>query len=122
MTEWDLRSARRYQMAAPTDFWWLEPSGATREGHGITRDISNTGVMIMSEECPSVGVRVQMSVFVPRRQESRNHLELHGEGRVVRVEETSATPQGESTKGFAASVQFYPESFSDVDQLNGDGS
>lgn len=72
----------------------------------------------MSEACPPVGVNIQMSVFVPRRPESRYQLELHGEGRVVRVEEALPISQGKSAKGFAASVHFYPESLSDIEELS----
>jgi PilZ domain len=104
----ELRREKRFEVAAPVDFWWPTQRGSVRTSHGITRDIGNSGVLVTAEECPPVGTHIQMTIRVPKQRSSGRPLELHGEGTVVRAEEIGLTPR-RGLKCFAASVQLYPE-------------
>lgn len=110
MTALDMRFARRYQIAAPVDYWWSTPMGSVHSNHGLTHDISNNGVLIMTADCPPPGVHIQMTIFVSRRHDETRRLELHGEGTVVRVlNKRGSTETNDISNGFAATAQFYPE-------------
>ena len=52
---------------------------------------------------PPAGVRLQLDILLPKLDESGPGLRLNGEGVVLRT-----CAEG-TERGFAASVQFYPE-------------
>ena len=106
MADLELRHATRYPLAAPVTFRWPTSQGWVRAGQGTTRDISSDGVMVAAGACPPVGVHIQLTVFLPRREASGHAVKLHGEGIVVRVQSCESMPLSERTSGFAASVQF----------------
>jgi hypothetical protein len=110
MTDLEKRHSRRFELADPVDYWWLAPSGSVQTSHGMTLDISSSGVMVIARKCPPKGVRIQMTIYVARHYGSNCPLELHGEGIVLRVEPGKATQPSLRSSGFAASVHFYSES------------
>jgi hypothetical protein len=109
MTHLDRRHTRRYELAAPVNYWWLDPNGSVQASHGTTLDISSSGVMVIAKKCPPKGVRIQTTIHVARHNGSDRPLELHGEGIVVRSEPGEATQPSLRSNGFAASVHFYSE-------------
>ena len=121
MADLELRRAKRYRLVAPSDYWWLGQGMSIKAGRGMTQNISNIGAMITSDECPPLGSRIEVTVFIPRRPDSRDQLKLHGEGFVVRVEENTMVCQSDA-KGFAASVQFYPEPLGNAEETCPDRS
>jgi PilZ domain len=118
MTELDLRRATRYQLVAVVDFWWLNLNGSVQGSHGITHDISSNGVLIEANECPPIGVHIQMTILIPRMSDSGSSLELHGEGTVVRIERCAKLQLAQKSSAFAASVQFHSESPSESEMHN----
>lgn len=109
MTAQCLDRANRFEFSVPVSFWWSRAKGSTQSGKGTTRNISSSGVLVATNECPPVGVAVQLTVFMPRTASKSHAMELHGEGTVVRVESDVTSRSGGEPKGFAASVHFYPE-------------
>jgi hypothetical protein len=122
MTHLEKRHTRRYKLADPVDYWWLDPSGSVQASHGMTLDISSSGVMVIARKCPPKGVRIQTTIHVARHDGSDRPLELHGEGIVVRIEPGKATQPGQRSSGFAALVHFYSELSNDSDDPDQDTS
>ena len=103
-----MQRTKRFECSAPVAFWWPLGQGVVQSGLGVTRNISNSGVLIEASECPAVGTPIQMMVFLPRIEGNGYRMKLNGEGVVVRVEgEETGLDQGLTR--FAASVQFYQE-------------
>jgi hypothetical protein len=101
----ELRKSKRYRPAlAPVLFAWEGPDGILHEGKGIARDISDRGVFVVALSCPPVNARVDVDVHLPSLEVKGGAVELHGEGKVVRVDS-----EMESIRGFAASVAFRTE-------------
>jgi hypothetical protein len=109
MPDLEMRRAKRYGVAAPVDFWWPSIEGSIQASRGVTKNISSAGLLVVANQCPPVGSRIQLTVLLSRHRGGGLPLELHGEGTVVRVECDRTTPRGELESGFAAAVQFYPE-------------
>lgn len=109
MVESHVRRANRYEITAPVSYWWSLRKGPMHSGHGEMRNISHSGVLVATTECPPLGTVVEMSVVLPRVRGNGNGMKLHGEGIVLRLQDVSAPTESGLTKGFAASVHFYPE-------------
>ena len=109
MTDLASRNAKRYPVAVPVDFWWPSADGEVQSSQGMTRDVSISGVMVATIECPPVGVRIQMTVHLPGSAGRGHGLELHGEGVVVRVQDRVPSRPNDLTHEFAAWVQFHSE-------------
>ncbi len=62
--------AQRFKLTLPVQW---------KNGAGVTRDISTSGIFIETEAAQSVGARIGLSVDF-------GHTAIHCEGRVVRVE------------------------------------
>lgn len=105
----ELRSANRYRLGAPVFFYWAPQTGPAQSGQGTTRDINSHGVYVQTDELPPAGVLVQMDILLPKLTFSRSGMHLTGEGVVLRVERQGSNDSGTPSGGFAASVQFYPE-------------
>lgn len=100
----ELRRQKRYKLTAPTLFMWAFRDGEPQSGRGIVRDINTLGVYVLTEAVPPVGARVQMEIALPKLTATGTGMQLTCEGVVLRSESEDAT-----TRGFAASAQFYPE-------------
>lgn len=112
-----IQRGKRFECAAPVEYWWPVAEGVVKSGMGVTRNIGNSGVLIAASECPPAGVHIQMTVFLPRSEGSGYAMKLHGEGLVVRIENDALDPD-ERPIGFAASVQFYPEPMDASEQVS----
>ena len=104
-TQMELRKATRYPVSAPVFYWWEHSDGTLQEAQGITHDICDRGVFILTREIPPLGKCVELDVHLPAADETSRAAVLHGEGTVVR---TSA--RGAKESGFAAAVMFRTES------------
>jgi len=109
MADLYLRHANRYEVAAPVSYWWSSPKGPIHSGKGETRNLSHSGVLVATGECPPIGASIQMTILLPRIRGSGIGMKLHGEGVVVRVEDSATTVASKPAGAFAATVQFYPE-------------
>jgi hypothetical protein len=97
-------------------FWWVPAKGSLLSSMGVTRNVSNSGVLIAASECPPVGAVVQVEVLLPRIEGNGYGMKLHGEGIVVRMETAICADLAEQPYAFAASVQFYPEQVDAAEQ------
>ena len=109
MTAFYLDRAKRFEVVAPVTFLWSRAKGPAESGKGVTKNISKSGILVATKECPPPGARIQMTVRMPRAEDKGYGMELHGEGTVVRVETDASAGSGARPIGFAASVDFYPE-------------
>jgi hypothetical protein len=105
----ELRKSNRYALRAPVLFDWAPQNGEPQSGRGVTRDINTFGVYIVTDALPPVGALVQMDILLPKLEAPGFGMSLAGEGIVLRVEPGRSESAGTSEPGFAASVQFYPE-------------
>jgi len=110
----ELRKAKRYQLMAPAHILWARQEGKPQSGEGVTRDINIFGAYILTDAMPPVGALVQIEIALPKLVNTGTGMYLHGEGVVLRAEPHSVKGVGASEGGFAASVQFYPESTESV--------
>jgi hypothetical protein len=101
--EVELRRARRYPLSAAVTFCWDPGDGILQEGHGITLDISSSGVFVITDLVPRAGGRLELEIFLSPAGRQSKFVRLHGEGKVVRTNMTGAK------SGFAAEVLFQPE-------------
>lgn len=116
------RDANRYQIAAPVSYWWSGQDESVQTGHGITQNISSSGVLIVAHICPPKRVRLHIEVRLPPSKENAHGMELHGDGSVVRIESIETANPGKRTTGFAVSVQFYPAKENTADEVPGRGT
>ena len=101
----DLRRTNRYRVSAPAFFCWEHPDGSLQQSKGTTRDISAIGVFVAAECAPSPGLHIELDVYLPAVSGRPRSVQLHGEGKVLRVEGRKGAPTG-----FAAEVLFQTES------------
>ena len=92
------RGATRFQLKLVVAFSWTNEEGELQTGEGRTRDLTSRGIYVQSETMPPVGAHVEMDVIFPQPVSLTSPAELHAGGRVVRIEQTTASQPG----GFAA--------------------
>ena len=114
-----MRKEVRYKIAALATFWWSYQGGTASAGQGVTQDISQGGVWVVSDTAPPPGSRIQMTVTLPRIEGSRYGMRLAGDGVVVRSESFEGAKEHNGPPGFGASIQFYPEQVGDTDVSGG---
>lgn len=96
----DRRHHKRFNLEATARFSWTDAVGVRWQGRGLTRDISETGVFVLTPHCPPSGVNVRLQV---RNSDlSTSGLMMQTRGQVVRVEPSE---QPHSTAGFAAATR-----------------
>ncbi|MGA8532165.1 MAG: PilZ domain-containing protein [Acidobacteriaceae bacterium] len=105
----EVRSERRFLIAAPVAFWWPGQEGTMQAAKGRTLDISKRGVRVRAAECPPKGALIQLTIVLPRMSDSGHTLTLQGEGVVIRVDHDGENSTETEETAFAALVQFYPE-------------
>ena len=94
------RAHSRFRLEVPVSIRWNEAS-TERELVGLTRDIAESGVFVVSAENPAVGVEIWLEVQLPDLNGAvGSGLKLNSPGKVVRL----AGP-GEAS-GFAAQAKF----------------
>lgn len=79
-------------------FLWKNRGGPRREGEGFTRDLSEGGMFVLTENPPPVGTIVRVDVFFPPFKTGAA-LQVKARCEVLRLE--SSAP-GETRGGFAA--------------------
>ena len=95
----DRRRALRYRLRLVVALSWKDDAGAVLGTQGNSRDLNTGGIYVESELSPPLGAHVEMNVFLPKPGPSTRPVELHAEGRVVRIDPSiSPTQPG----GFAA--------------------
>src|SRR5271167_4431287 len=97
----ELRKAKRYRLEGPAHFSWEGLNGMLQEAEGATRDISLRGIFIFADLAPQPEAYVEVDVYLPSVTGSPKAVHLHGEGKVLRIEERRGAVQG-----FAADVVF----------------
>jgi hypothetical protein len=81
-----VRRQIRYPLRAPVTFHWIGRDGATHEGKGNSRDISEGGAYIVTRSSPPMGAGVMMEIRFPYLPELDRFHRIEMEGRVVRVD------------------------------------
>jgi hypothetical protein len=96
----DRRNHRRYDLQATAHFSWKDAGGTRWQGRGLTRDISETGLFVVTRNAPPSGVAVKVEVRAYSQWGSG--LLMQAKGQVVRVE---VNEQPASGVGFAAATR-----------------
>jgi len=84
----------RYEITAPVIFEWLTSSGEWRQGRGVTRDISTSGLFLLSYPVPVPGSPIKITVELPSMGLHKKPVVLRGEGTVMGVEPEAGQPIG----------------------------
>src|SRR5215469_2800318 len=99
----ELRKSKRYQLKAPVMFSWEYSNSGTMRGEGRTRDISTTGVFVLTPHQLPLGAAVKLEVSLPSpRAPQQPGACLRTLGHVVRSE-----PHGFAA---AADIRFHIQS------------
>lgn len=80
----ELRQDHRYRLAAQVSFTCGGGKGDLREGTGLTRDISKSGIFILAPTPPPLDTAILLEVTLPLSEAPGTKLRSHG--RVVRIE------------------------------------
>lgn len=80
----ELRQNHRYRLTAQVGFTCEYANGDIQEGNGLTRDISKSGIFILSSAAPPLDAAVLFRVILPLPESPGT--KLRGHGHVVRVE------------------------------------
>ena len=107
----DLRQSKRYRVRASATFSWENPDGSTMRGEGYTRDISPSGVYVLTSDRLPAGAVVKLEVGLPSLLGQGSGACLRTSGYVVRSEEvgfaaaanTGFRMQGSETRSSAQS-------------------
>ena len=94
----DLRQSKRYRLKASVTFCWELSDGSTVRGEGYTRDISPSGVYVLTSNRLPSGAMVKLEVVLPSLVVQRSGACLRCQGRVVRSEEVGFA--AEANMGF----------------------
>jgi hypothetical protein len=95
----DRRRANRYELEAPVEFSWTEVEGKRHREQGLTRNISEFGIFVVTKYRPALGTPMSFEVSFP--SETGQRVRIQASGPVVRLE-TPHEPQGQC--GFAAAI------------------
>ena len=99
------RKGQRYIIASKVWFNWQTKDGRWLEGEGITRDISEDGLFVLTDTLPTVGALIVVVVEMPALKMLPRPITYRGSGKIVRIE-----PELGGVCGFAAAVTFDNES------------
>jgi hypothetical protein len=97
-----VRRQIRYPLRAPVTFHWIGRDGATHEGKGNSRDISEGGAYIVTRNSPPMNAGIMLEIRFPYLPELDRFHRIEMEGRVVRVDLLLDNRAG---WGFAISAQ-----------------
>jgi len=90
------RRVVRYELHIPVVFFWENAEGSKFQAEGVTRDISDVGLYVLSEKCPPLKSKVRVEVMLA--QAGVASASLKGSMQVLRVEDG---PEGFGGCGFA---------------------
>ncbi|MHB8754320.1 MAG: PilZ domain-containing protein [Candidatus Acidiferrales bacterium] len=96
----DRRLHTRFDLTAPVTYTWTEQDGISRTERGSTRDVSESGLFVLTRSFPPLGAAIQFEVAFSFRDESQ--IRMKTEGKVIRVD---AGGVGKEVHGFAADTQ-----------------
>jgi len=83
----DERQNKRYQLKIAVRFSWENSHGSMSQGEGYTRDISPSGVFVLTGDRLPLGATVKLEVTLPSRRKGPSGALLHTRGHVVRSEQ-----------------------------------
>jgi hypothetical protein len=94
----DTRGSKRVSASLMVEFCAGGDVGTDGSSTGMTRDLSETGVFVVTNRLPSVGERLNLALYL----EARKRIDLTGE--VARVLDKNEARQMQLHAGFAARV------------------
>jgi PilZ domain len=96
----DRRRSNRYDLTSPVGFSWKNADGLWCWQEGRARDISESGVFVVTDQPPPTGsaIRFELSFVHPA---SAQRVQIQASGSIVRIDKTDGEP-GEI--GFAATT------------------
>ena len=80
------RQTKRYRLRTSVKFSWESAQGGTRQGEGCTRDISSSGVFVVTNDRLPLGTTVKLDVALPAPRRETPGASLRTSGHVVRSE------------------------------------
>lgn len=80
------RQSKRYRLKTSVKFSWESAQGSTRQGEGCTRDISSSGVFVVTSDRLPLGTTVKLDVALPAPRRETPGASLRTLGHVVRSE------------------------------------
>jgi hypothetical protein len=83
----DQRQNKRYRLKASVKFSWENVQGSTGQGEGHTRDISPSGVFVLTSARLPLGAAVKLEVALPSLRQEPSGPFLRTQAHVVRSEE-----------------------------------
>jgi len=83
----DQRQSKRYQLKTAVKFSWESPQGGMSRGEGFTRDISPSGVFVVTGARLPLGTTVKLEVALPTPRKEASGASLRTRGHVVRSEQ-----------------------------------
>jgi PilZ domain len=96
----DRRGKTRYDLRTQVRFSWKDPDGIRHDREGLTRDISEVGIFVLTDFHPPFGANVRFEVSYPSA--SAQQVRIQAQGQVVRIE--GADPS-RAQGGFAAATK-----------------
>jgi hypothetical protein len=91
------RRHTRYDLSATVAFVWKNRGGSRHQGEGFTRDLSEGGMFIFTDNAPPVGTLLRVDLFFPPLK-TGSILQVKSKCEVMRVEPSEP---GEARGGFA---------------------
>jgi hypothetical protein len=83
----DQRQSKRYQLKTVVKFSWESPQAGLSRGEGVTRDISPSGVFVLTSTRLPLGTTVKLEVALPSPRKEPSGALLLTRGHVVRSEQ-----------------------------------
>jgi hypothetical protein len=83
----DQRQSKRYRLKTVVKFSWESPQGSTKRSEGFTRDISPSGVFVVTGDRLPLGTTVKLEVRLPSPRKESPGAFLRTRGHVVRSEQ-----------------------------------
>ncbi|MGC2193838.1 MAG: PilZ domain-containing protein [Terriglobales bacterium] len=115
----DLRQSKRYRLRASVTFSWEHSDGSTMRGEGYTRDISPSGVYVLTSDRLPSGAVVKLEVALPSLRGQGSGAYLRTQGNVVRSEEVGFAAT--ANMGFRMQLPETRSSEQSFDNANGSG-
>jgi hypothetical protein len=88
------RVTTRYRMELPVIFEWSDKQGIKQQGAGFTRNISTSGIYVVSSATPPPETTLVLEVIVPPSDSPAQDVRLRSEGKLVRVEQDGFVVSG----------------------------
>jgi len=83
----DQRQNNRYQLKTAVKFSWESPQNGICRGEGVTRDISPSGVFVLTDERLPLGTTVKLEFTLPSPRNAPSGAFLRTRGHIVRAEQ-----------------------------------